>query len=171
MKSQKNPKLLIVEDDEEQIELLVSFALSEIQKLLDHENTSEQKRLILQSISILKVRDVASLKKAVSSQNEFLLALLDCNLPDIEGHPSHDQLIQTNYRITGQHKPIDLVLKYSPSTPITMISSFNRFQSLLNQFYESKHNLSINFIRKSDQSRIRRNIAYYLRQYLSETTA
>jgi len=148
------------------MDLLASFALDEIEKLAAHENTTEKKKQILSNINIIKVGNVRSLKKVISSQEDIILAVLDCNLPDVEGEPANDQLIKTNYRITGQHKPVDLVLKYSPSTSITMISSFNRFQTLLNQYYESKHDLSINFIRKNDQSMIKRNIAYYLRHYL-----
>ena len=170
MNSAKNPKLLIVEDDAEQMDLLTAYALSEVEKLVVHENTTEQKKQALQSIDILRATNVQSLKKALSSKANIFLAILDCNLPDAKGESAHDQLIKTNYRITGQHKPIDLVIEYSPHTPITMISSFNRFKSLLNQYYENKHDLSINFIRKNDQSMIKRNIGHYLRQYLKEVS-
>ena len=169
MKSSKNPKLLIVEDDKEQMELLVSFALSEIQNLADHGSTNDKQKQILQSVTVIKANNVQSLKKITSSYKDIFLAVLDCNLPDSEGQPATDQLIKTNYRITGQHRPVDIVLKHLPNTPITMISAFNRFQSLLNQYYESKYDLSINFIRKSDQSMIKRNIAYYLRQFIRAT--
>jgi len=76
MKNPKKPKLLIAEDDAEQMDLLASFALDEIEKLAAHENTTEKKKQILSNINIIKVGNVRSLKKVISSQEDIILAVL-----------------------------------------------------------------------------------------------
>jgi len=160
------PNILIVEDDSDQMDLLADFALSEIQKLVDDENMSAEQRENVKRVQIIKVGNVDSLQKAVSIYQNVLLAVLDCNIPDTKDGASHDQLVKTNHRITGQHKPVDIVTEHLPGTPITMISSLNRFQKIVSQYYESNYSLNINFISKTDQLMIKRNIGYYLRQYL-----
>ncbi len=158
--------ILIVEDDVEQMDLLVSFAREEIKTILANEQTSDDQREKIKQIQIIKVNNSASLRKAVTLGKGILLAIIDCNIPDSRGSQAHDQLVKTNHAITGQHKSVDIVTKHLPDAPITMISSLDRFQKIVSQFYERNHNLSINFIRKSDQTMIKRNINYYLRQYL-----
>ena len=165
--SNNNQAILIVEDDPDQMELLVSFALSEIQSLIEDGSTTDQQSQKLKDIKILKVSNISTLEKAVSVYKGILLAVLDCNIPDTKDGTSHDQLVKTNYRITGQHKSVDIVTEHLPSTPITMISSLNRFQKIVSRYYKSEHDLNINFISKNDQLMISRNIGYYLRQYLS----
>ncbi len=164
--SSSDPNILILEDDPDQMDLMISFALGEINKLMDDENTSDKQKQKLKSIQIIKVVDIRSLERTVSVYKGSLLAVLDCNVPDAKGGKSHDQLVKTNYKITGQHKPVDIVTEHLPNTPITMISSLNRFQRIVSQYYKSEYDLSLNFIGKSDQSMIKRNIGYYLRQYI-----
>jgi len=166
--SYNSPNILVVEDDREQMELLIEFARTEINKITDNQSTTDQQREIIKDIQIIKVSNINSLKKAVSIHKNTLLALLDCNIPDTSDGAAHDQLVKTNYRITGQHNSVDIVKEYLPGTPITMLSSFNRFQKIVSQYYDNNHNLSVNFIKKSDQSMIKRNIGHYLRKYLRE---
>lgn len=166
MKNSDTPKILIVEDDSEQMDLLIDFALSEIKKILENKNISDEQREKVKTTQIIKVSNIDTLEKAVSMNDEVLLALLDCNIPDTKDGAPHDQLVKTNHVITGQHRSVDIVTENLPETPITMTSSMNRFQKIVSQHYKSKHNLSINFIPKNDQSMIQRNIGYYLRQYV-----
>lgn len=166
MSADNNSNILILEDDFDQMDLLVHFALNEIKELIEDENTNDEQRQIIKNIKIIKVRHIDSLKKAVSIHKNVLLAILDCNIPDSKDSVAHDQLIKTNHRITGQHKSVDIVTKHLPKTPITMISSLDRFKRIINQHYKNKYDLSINFIRKNDQPMLQRNIGYYLRQYL-----
>ncbi len=170
MNRSESPKILIVEDDAEQMALFTSITLEEIEKLLSDENTSEQKRQTLQNINILKVNNVDSLEKAIVKYSGVFLVIMDCNLPDSDNQTAHDQLIKTNHRITGQHKPIDIVVRHLPNTPITMISSFNRFHQLLHRYYKGKHAPGIAFISKRDELKIRKNITYHLMQYLTNTS-
>lgn len=163
--SDSNPSILILEDDLEQMELLVNFALTEINKLIVHENTNDDQRQKMKTVNIIKVSNINSLKKAVSIHKGIFLAVLDCNTPHTKTSASDDQLVKTNHVITGQHKPVDIVTKHLPDTPITLISSMDRFQRIVNRYYESKHNLNINFIRKSNPKKIQSNIGFHLREY------
>jgi len=158
--------LLIVEDDIDQMELLLDFAGDEIRKLIENENTNDQQKQILKQIQVVKVTNIESLQKALSAHKNIFMALLDCNIPDTKDGQAHDQLIKTNHRITGQHKSVDIVTQNLPGTPITMISSMNRFQKIVTQYYKNKRDISVNFINKSDQAMIKRNIGYYIRLYL-----
>ena len=164
--SNNNSNILILEDDLDQMDLLSHFALSEINRLIDDENTYDEQRQKIKKTRIIKVNSIDSLKKAVTLHKRVLLAVLDCNTPDAKGGVSHDQLVKTSRGITGQHKAVDIVTEHLPGTPITIISSMDRFQRIVNKHYASKHNLSINFIRKNDPMGIRENIRYYLREYL-----
>lgn len=166
-RSNNNPTILIVEDDRDQMNLLVNFALIEIKTLIDDENTNDEERQKLKNIQIARISNISSLKKAVSICKNVLLAVLDCNIPDTKDGISHDQLVKTNYRITGQHQSVDIVTEHLPETPITIISSLDRFQKIVTQYYETKYSLSINFIRKNDPLMIGQNITHHLRQYLA----
>lgn len=165
--SQTNSKILILEDDSDQMDLLVSFAQSEIKKLSDDENINDEQRHKIENIKIIKVSNISSLQQAVSMHKDVLLAVLDCNTPDTKGGVSHDQLVKTNHRITGQHRAVDIVTDYLPDTPITIISSLDRFRIIVHKYYESKHSLNINFVSKAEPLGVRRNIRSYLREYLS----
>ena len=165
-RSNNDPKVLILEDDHDQMDLLIDFAISEIKKLVDDKNTNEKQRQKLANIQILKVSNIEALQQAVEMHNVVLLAVLDCNTPDTEGGASHDQLVKTSRGITGQHRSVDIVTEHLPSTPITIISSMDRFQRIVNKYYASKHDLSINFIRKNAPPEIRRNIRNYLKEYM-----
>jgi len=158
--------ILIVEDDPEQMALLADFAKVEIKKLIDAEHITAEKRKKLQDINLLKASNINSLEKAISNHKNILLAILDGNIPDSKDGKAHDQFVKTGYKITGQHRSVDIVTKHLPETPITMISSLNRFQKIVHQYYKNKHGVSINFIRKKDTPMIKRNIGFYLRQYL-----
>lgn len=165
--SHNNPAILIVEDDNEQMDLLVGYALNEIKSLIDDQASDELEIQKLKDIRILKVSNISTLEKAVIRHKNIILTVLDCNIPDIKGGVPHDQLIKTNYKITGQHKSVDILSGNIPDTPITMISSLNRFRKIVTQHYFKTHGLNINFIAKSDQAMINRNIGYYIRQYIS----
>lgn len=158
--------LLIIEDDSEQMELLVSFALSEMQKLLDDQSTSEKQKEKIKSIKIIPTTNIETLQKILSQYKNTFWVLMDCNIPDTKDGKPHDQLIKTNHAITGRHKTVDLIIDNLPGTPITMISTLNRFEKIVHKYYANKGDLDINFINKSDQEMIRRNVAYYLRQHL-----
>lgn len=158
--------ILIAEDDPDQKSLLVNFALDEIRMLIQNVNTSEEKKQQLKNIKIISASDIKSLRKAASTHEHALMALLDCNIPDEKGGKPHDQFVKTNHKITGQHKSVDIVLELLPGTPITMVSSMNRFQKIVTQYYQKEFDFSINFISKKDILMIQRNIRYYLRQYL-----
>lgn len=164
--SDSHPKILIVEDDPDQMDLLASFAVSEIENLLNNETVSNTNKEKLAVIHILKATSVFALKQAVSKYKQVIFVILDGNIPDDKGSPAHDQLIKTDHKITGQHKSINIIMEHLPNTPITMISSLNRFQRIVTPFYEKQHSMDINFINKSDQQMIQRNMAYYLRHYL-----
>jgi len=61
---------------------------------------------------------------------------------------------------------VDIITKQLPDTPITLVSSLDRFSRTVNRYYENKYNLRINFIRKSDLSAIAKNFERHLREYL-----
>ena len=169
LKSDKNISsyILIIEDDPDQMGLLVDFAQEEMKKIISNEHFDDAQLVEIKNIKIITATNIKALEKAIQTHKNILLAILDCNIPDTKGGSPHDQFIKTAYKITGQHKAVDIVSKHLPDTPITMISSMNRFQKIVTQYYESKHDLSINFIRKSDFEIIKKNIAYYLRKHLN----
>ena len=145
--SDNKPKILLLEDDFDQMALLIDFTLSEIQTLMDAESTNDAQRKQLANIHVMKVSNIDSLQKAVVKHKGVLLALLDCNTPDAEGGASHDQLVPSSRGIiTGQHKAVDLIIKHLPETPITIISSMDRFQRIVNKYYANNDDLSINFV-------------------------
>ena len=166
MKSSQVPNILIVEDDPDQMILLIDLVRGVIENLMQQKLTGEKQRKILKSIGIVKVTNGASLEAAATHCKKILLAIMDCNIPDAKAGVAHDQLVKTQHRITGQHKSVDIIKKHCPDTPITMISSLDRFQKIVSKFYQNEHNISINFIRKSDHSMIQGNVGYYLRQHL-----
>ncbi len=166
MQSSNNSNILILEDDPDQMRALVSLAQGELRKIIEDEDTDDQQKRRIQEIRIIKVNNTGSLKAAVSTHKNVLLAVLDCNTPDTKDGVTHDQLVKTNHIITGQHNAVDIVTKHIPNTPITLISSLDRFNRTVNRYYESKHNLTINFKRKSDPAGIAKNVERYLRAYL-----
>lgn len=166
MNSANNSNILILEDDPDQMRLLVSLAGGEIKKIIDDENVSDKQRQKISIMQIIKVNNIGSLENAVIKHKEVLLAILDCNAPDTKDGVAHDQLIKTNHIVTGQHRSVDIVTEHLPATPITLISSLGRFQRTVNRYYASKHNLNINFIRKSEPSAIAENISGHLKAYL-----
>jgi len=161
------PTIFLLEDDADQIDLLASFIIEEIQNKIADTQLNETQKQVLRDIKIAKLTDVQSLEIASNRYSNVILAIMDCNLPDSKGDMPHDQFVRINQRITGQHKPVDILISQLPSTPITLISTLNRFKHLVTSHYRRKHDLMINFINKSDQEMIQRNIAYYLRKYLS----
>lgn len=159
--------IIIIEDDPEQMSLLSNFARSALHEISSSENIEDDQRQKIKEIKLITATNIHALEQAVQIHKNVLLAILDCNIPDNNGGQPHDQFVKTNYKITGQHKAVDIVTKHLPSTPITMISSMNRFQKIVTQYYENKHNLNINFIRKSDFNIIKKNIGYYLRKHIN----
>ena len=160
--------ILIVEDDPDQMGLLAHFAHGEFKRIMADDNTTEAQRLKIQSIKIISATNIRALEKAVHAHKNILLAILDCNIPDTKDQAPHDQFIKTAYKITGQHRAADIVVKSLPNTPITMISSMSRFQKIVTRYYENEHDVHINFIRKKDMDIIKNNIAYYLRKHINE---
>jgi len=165
--SENNPTILIIEDDPDQMNLLANFTISQIKTLSEDVKTNAKGKQRLSDIRILKITNISSLRKAVSMYKNVFLAVLDCNIPDTRDSVSHDQLVKTNHRITGQHNSVDILIEKLPNTPITMISSLGRFQKIVLQHYENKPGVNINFIRKNDQSMINTNIGEHLAQYLT----
>ncbi len=163
---QEQHAILIVEDDREQMDLLVNFVLNETRKIIDKEDTTPWQRDKLKSIKVLKIGDLSSLKKVASLQVDIVLALMDCNIPDEKGGKSHDQFVKTNHRITGQHASVDLIIDRFPSAPIVMTSSMNRFQKLVTQYYKSKHDLNLKFVKKSEVEGIQDTIGLFLKAYV-----
>ncbi len=162
------PKLLLVEDDPDQMDLLLQFVLDEIRALSKNPNISDEKKEMLSAIKILKANNIESLRIAVSRYKDIFLAVLDCNLPDNKTSSPNDQLVKTSHRITGQHYGVDILNDNLPSVPITLISSKYRFKKIVYEYYESQYGLNITFIKKSDQDTIQRNIGYHLRRLISE---
>ena len=157
-------KILILEDDQDQMDFLVNIAQQEIQKRLHNLESNDNQ---VDKIVIVKLTNLQSLKKAVSSYDKVILALMDCNIPDRRGGKSNDQLVKTNYKITGQHNAVDTVLEKMSDVPITLISAKNRFKKIIRQYYESSLDITINFIKKEDHDVIAKNIRYYLNMYLN----
>jgi len=158
--------ILILEDDPDQMDLLVEFAVSEVLRIRDDKNTSDRQRKAIKEIKIIKVGNIDSLKKSVSMLKNVFLAVLDCNTPDDENRAPHDQLVKTDHIVTGQHKSVDIVAQLLPGTPITMISSMGRFKRIVKTYYESRLDLRINFVAKNDSTAIKQNIETHLQEYL-----
>ena len=167
-KKDDNAYILILEDDPDQMQMLTSFALNELQKFVDNIDTSEEKKEKIANVKIISVTCIDALRKVSEKYDQVLLALLDGNTPDEKGGDPHDQFIKSNHQITGEHQAIEIVKKMLPNTPITMISTLDRFRKLVFKHYNTQHEMNINFINKSDQEMIGNNIGYYLRQYLKE---
>lgn len=167
--SNSHPKILIVEDDPDQMDLLAGFAVSEIESLLNNERVNNANKEKLTVIHILKATNVSALEQAASKYKNIIFTILDGNIPDDKNSPAHDQLIKTDHKITGQHKSIEILIEHLPNTPITIVSSLNRFQRIVTPFYEKQYGIDINFISKNNQQMIQRNMAYYLRHYLRNT--
>ncbi len=166
MNTKQNSRFLIVEDDPDQMRLLTSLALAEIKSLVHENAENDVQRQILSNLQIVKVSNISSLKKAVSSYKEIFFVLLDCNIPDTKDSAAHDQLLKTDYRITGQHKSVDIITENLPGVPITMVSSLNRFQKIVGRYYKNTFDLRVNFIRKNDQAAISKNIRDQLVRFI-----
>jgi len=164
--STNHQNILILEDDSDQMDLLTELASNEIKKYLDDEVLSDEQWQKVSDIRILKVSDVKSLKQAVSTHKKVLLAILDCRTPDAKGGTPNDQLVKTNHLITGQHNSVDIVTEHIPETSIIMTSSQDRFQRIVNRYYEGKLDTKIDFIRESNLARIKKTIDFKLREYL-----
>jgi len=150
------------------MDILVDFTVGEINKLFEDQNTNDAQIEKLKSIQLLKVSNIRSLEKAASTYKGSIIAILDANTPHKKGGKTNDHLVKTNHKITGQHRAVDLIVEHSPGTPITMISSQNRFQRIVTNYYKDNYSFNVNFINKTDLSKIKRNIGYYLRQYLKD---
>ena len=164
-----NPKILILEDDSDQMELLIDIAQTEVANYIDDESLSDAERDNLRNIQLIKVSNIDSMKKAVSTHQDVILAISDCNTPDTQGDKPHDQLLKTNHIITGQHRAVDILMKYVPDTPIILISSLNRFRRIIYKYYETSHGLNILFVRKSNPNKLSRNIKKHLMDYLNNS--
>ena len=146
MSKTESPKIIFVEDDPDQLDLLLQFALDEISKLHDGENTNAEQKQMLSNIKLLKVTNLRSLQQAVSKYQDVFLTVLDCNIPDVKGGISNDQLMKTNHRINGRHQGVEIVIESLPDTPITLISSLDRFKRIVYAHYASDDKIDITFI-------------------------
>ena len=162
-----NSNIIILEDDLDQMELLVSLAHTEIKRIMSDEGYTESQQQRAKGIRIIKVSNINSLRKAASTYKNVLMAVLDCNAPDIKGGNASDQLVKTNYIITGQHNAVDIMIANLPDTPITLTSSFDRFHRTVNRYYESKFDLTIEFVRKNEPANISKNIEHHLTKYVN----
>jgi len=167
-KENNNAYILILEDDPDQLEMLTSLALAELQYIVDDENASPAIEEKITNIRIISVSNIDGLTKVSEKYAPVLLALLDGNTPDEKGGKPHDQFVKKNHVITGKHRAIEIVKNTLPNTPITMISTLDRFKKIVFKYYNTEHELNINFINKNDKEMIGKNIAYYLRQHLKE---
>ena len=167
MSSDNSAYLLILEDDLDQMNFIVDIARDEVRRLVRDQNLSERQKDIVRNIGVIEVSNILELQKAASAYDNILLALLDCNIPDTPNSAPHDQLLKTNHSITGQHRSVDIVTQYLPEVPITLMSSLDRFRRLVSRYYERKHDLSINFVSKSDPVKMRENFQFYLKEYLA----
>jgi len=165
LKDQKS-YLFIIQDDIDQMELLVSFGLNQITHLLDSETTSAAQKALLRDISIIKIKDMRSLEKAVTMYKNVVMVIMDCNIPDIKGGVPNDQLIKTNHKITGQHKAVEILTKFLPSVPITSVSSMKRFDKLLTRYYKQNNGLELKFISKQDHSKVLQEMRFYLNRFI-----
>ena len=163
-----SPYILLVEDDPEQMSLLVMWAQAETSKLLNSDAISPRQKEEINRIKLIKANNSEALEQVVKKHKGAILALMDCNIPDTKNGVANDQFVKNNRKITGQHRSVDLVLEHIPSTQVTMISSLNRFDKLIQRHYQTTPDLHINFINKKNQKMISNNIGYYLRQYLKD---
>ena len=162
-----NPSILIVEDDSDQLKMLVSLTAGEIKVILKDGSTPKDMREKLKSFDIITVSEMKSLEQAVDFNENVILALLDCNLPDRKGETAFDQFVKNDKQIiTGQHKAVDVIARGLPETPITLISAKRRFQRTIAQFYKSNQDLKLEFISKDDSARIQESIKHHLRKYV-----
>ena len=159
------PVILFLEDDYDQSKLLMSFARKAIDGLSESDSISESLQRKIRRVEIVSVGDIKSLDKATAGYDRILLAVLDCNTSDAKGLPAHNQFVKDKHVITGQHKAVDLVIKNSPNTPITIISALGRFQSIVRKYYAKNNGLNIDFIAKRDSLKIRQHIHQELAAY------
>ena len=162
------PYIVILEDDQDQMPILVEYIFDEIQKIISHSSTDKRRKEIAKTIKIIKSIDIESLKSAVSIKGEIILAILDCHIPDKKDSVASDQFVKQNRLINGKHRSVDIVTQHSPGTKITMISTLNRFQKIVQNHYKKEHGLSINFINKKDPEMIKRNIGWTIKRYLNK---
>lgn len=159
--------VLIVEDDPDQMDLLVGLAEEQINKLLVDKSLSLDDKRDLKDIEVQTSSNIESLEKLLKSGVNVVFALVDCNLPDSEGGESNDQFVLENYRITGQHRSVDLLVKFLPETPITLISSYSRFQKMVIQHYRKHHDFELDFVKKWEAEKIQQAIENGLRASLA----
>ena len=132
-----NPKILILEDDSEQMEFLLDLTKTEVENLIANGGLSDDEQENLRNLQLIKVSNIESMTKAVSTHQDIILAISDCNTPDTKNGKPHDQLLKTNHIITGQHKAVDILMEHVPDTPIILISSLNRFRRIICLLYTS----------------------------------
>ncbi len=162
------PIIVIVEDDPDQMLLLADFVLSEIRQLKDKPSTNLAQQEWLKSVRVVKVSNARALKQVAMAHDNAILVVLDCNIPDQPGGEANDQFAADNHVITGQHKSVDLLVKYLPDAPLTLISSMNRFRSTVTNYYRDKHGIELAFLSKNDAAKIKKNIGYYLRRAMAK---
>ena len=164
-----SPKILILEDDPDQMEFFIDMAQTEVTNYINSADLDDVQHENLKDIQFLKVSNIDSLTKAVTTHQDIFLTILDCNTPDTKDGKPHDQLLKTNHIITGQHKAVDLVMKHLPDTSIILTSSLNRFRRIIYKYYEKTHGLDVLFVRKSNPDKLSRNIKLNLKSYINRS--
>ncbi len=142
-----NPSILIVEDDPEQKALLEALVSAECKSLVNSTQLDA-------NVGIITAHSLSSLRKVLSLYNNIFLVVLDCNIPDSKGEKPHDQFVREKYKISGQHRAVDLVLASENSPKLALVSAYNRFRKTVTQFYAQEKGIKLKFYRKSDAGRI-----------------
>lgn len=150
--------ILILEDDPDQMDLFLGLVTTELQKLVDDEELSAERRSQFKQFGIIKVNNIETLKRVTREYNNVAFVILDCNVPERRGKPPEDQFIKKKHRITGQHRSVDIVINGFNSPPILLTSSMDRFKTIVMQYYRNRENLNLRFVRKSDLQGIQKAI-------------
>lgn len=148
------------------MDLLVGITVSKLKRLLRDAAIPAEQRKKLKPFNILRVSEMKSLEQAVTTDDNVIVAIVDCNIPDAEGAEPHNQFVKKDsHEVTGQHKAVDLIAQHLPGTPIVLMSSMRRFQRTVPRFYAAQSELQLEFISKDDISKIREKIGNHLRAY------
>jgi len=160
-----DPAILIVEDDDDQLELMASVVIEELEKILEQEANGDGADK-LKSISVVKVRDRHSLERATLKYQGVFLTVLDCNIPDRKGGAANDQFVKQNHILTGQHKSVDVLIKNAPNKPILLVSSQKRFRNTVTRHYGRSGNVPLKFVSKEAPAEIRKQVSKHVQDWL-----
>ncbi len=160
------PAIFLLEDDIDQMSFLAQMIMLEVKVLKEDLSLSDQQLERLNSLQIIKIGDLLTLRKACQNFKNIAFSLVDCNIPDDKSSVPHDQFVKTNHLVTGQHRSVDLISGRAPEAPITLMSSMDRFQRLVVRYYEDNTELVIKFVSKREKIKLSRAIATHLKDYI-----